>query len=128
MHMNDDIFHKINSEQADNIIELLKESLGENTVNMIDNHGININHLVRSIYLSKLCIRKREEKGISLKKASSNLKIPLYKLKYIETTGILDIELDILEKYIKYLGIEKEFNEWQKQNQDIYKEMGKKKR
>ena len=71
---------------------------------------------------------KREEKGISLKEASSNLKIPLYKLKYIETTGILDIELDILEKYIKYLGIEKEFNEWQKQNQDIYKEMGKKKR
>jgi hypothetical protein len=128
MHMNDDNFPKINSEQADNIVELVRDMFGENTVNMIDNHGININHLVRSMYLSKLCIRKREEKGISLKKASSNLKIPQYKLKYIETTGIVDIELDILEKYIQYLGIEKEFYEWQKQNQDIYKEMGKKKR
>lgn len=126
--MNDNKFPKITSEQADNIIELLKGSFGENTIKMIDDHGVNINHLVRSMFLSKLCIRKREEKGISIKDASSNLKIPQYKLKYIETTGILDIELGILEKYIKYLGIEKEFDEWKKQNQDIYKEMSKKKR
>ena len=66
--------------------------------------------------------RKREEKGLSLKEASAKVKIPQYKLKYIETTGILDIEHDILEKYIKFLGIEKEFDEWKKQNKDIYKE------
>ena len=121
-------FPNINSEQADNIVELAIDMFGEKTLNLIDKHGVNINHMVRFMYLSKLCQKTREEKGISIKDASSKLNIPQYELIYIEQSGIGDVGIAILEKYIKYLGLEKEFNSWAKQNDDLYKEIGKNKK
>ena len=77
------------------------------------------------MYISRLCQNKREEKGLTFKKISSQLKIPQYKLKYIEEDSISNIQPDILEKYIEFLGLKKEFDEWLKNNRDIYDELEK---
>ena len=122
--MDDNKFPSLNSKQADNLVELVKETFGTQTSRMLENSGLNMNHMVRFMYLSRLCQKTREEKGLSFKNISAKLKIPQYKLKYIEENGTGSINTDILEKYIKFLGLEKEFNKWLKQNKDVYEQLG----
>ena len=123
--MGDNKFPNLNSEQADNLVELVKEMFGEQGLKILEGSGLNVNNMVRFMYISRLCQKKREEKGLNLKTISSKLKIPQYKLKYIEESGMGNIDPDILEKYVKYLGLEKEFNEWLKQNKDVYEQLWK---
>ena len=123
--MGDNKFPNLNSEQADNLVELVKEMFGEQTSKILEGSGLNVNNMVRFMYISRLCQKKREEKGLGLKTISSKLKIPQYKLKYIEESGMGNINNDILGKYIKYLGLEKEFNEWLNQNEDVYEQLCK---
>ena len=123
--MGDKKFPNLNSEQADNLVELVKEMFGEQTSKILEGSGLNVNNMVRFMYISRLCQKKREEKGLDLKTISSKLKIPQYKLKYIEESGIGNVNTDVLEKYINYLGLEKEFNEWLNQNKDVYEKLYK---
>lgn len=123
--MADNKFPSLNSEQADNLVEVAKEMLGTQASKMLENYGLNINHMIRFMYISRLCQKTREENGFSLKNISSKLNIPQYELKYIEENGIGNINNDILGKYIKYLGLEKEFNEWLNQNEDVYEQLCK---
>lgn len=123
--MADNKFPNLNSEQADNLVELVKEMFGEQASKILEGSGLNVNNMVRFMYISRLCQKKREEKGLSLKTISSKLKIPQYKLKYIEESGIGNVNADILGKYIKYLELEKEFHEWLNQNKDVYEQLCK---
>ena len=123
--MGDDKFPNLNSEQADNLVEFVKEMLGEQASKIVEDSGLNVNNMVRFMYISRLCQKKREEKGLSLKTISSKLKIPQCKLKYIEESGIGNVNAGILGEYIKYLELEKEFNEWLNQNKDMYEQLCK---
>jgi len=60
--MNHNKFPQINSQQADNIVEYMKDMLGKKVTDVMDQSNLNMNHLVRFLYLSKLCQNTREEK------------------------------------------------------------------
>lgn len=122
--MNSNKFPNINSEQADNLVELVKEMFGTELSNMMGSSGININHLIRFLYISTLCREKRQEKGLSFKDVSAQLKVPQYRLKEIEENSIRNILPDVFDKYIDYLGLQNEFYEWLKENKDAYEELG----
>ena len=77
---------------ADKIVESVKGMLGEDMVDKMEGSGFNINYLVRFIPLSSLCRNRRKEKRLSIKKISSQLRIPQYKLKYIEEDSINHIQ------------------------------------
>jgi hypothetical protein len=126
--MGDNKFPNLNSEQADNLVGLVKEMFGGQASKTLEGSGLNVNYMVRFMYISRLCQKKREEKGLDLKTISSKLKVPQYKLKYIEESGIGNVNTDVLEKYINYLGLEKEFNEWLNQNKDVYEQLCKSKK
>ena len=50
------------------------------------------------------------------------------KLKDIEKSGVKTITVDILERYINFLGLNEWFNSWKKNNTDVYERLSKNKR
>jgi ribosome-binding protein aMBF1 (putative translation factor) len=115
-----DKFPKFKSQQADLISEAVRKFVGPQITDLFDDYGINVNHMIRFRYIAKLCQRTREEKSLSIKQASSKLKIPQYRLKAIERGGVKDIVPDHLERYIDFLEVRDEFNDWLKENKDAY--------
>ncbi len=119
----DDKIPSFTPEQTENIVELAKFQLGENIIKMTSELNINMHHLVRFLPVAKYCKKKREALNLSLKEIGSKLKIPQYKLKAIEETTLHEVKHEILIQYIKFLGIEKEFELWAQENQDIIEEI-----
>ena len=122
-HSDDNKIPSFNPEQTKNLVDLAKFQLGENITKMTSKLDINVEHLVRFLPLSKYCKKKREALNLSLKEIGSKLKVPNYKLKAIEETTLHAVKHEILIQYIKFLGIEKEFELWAQENQDILEEI-----
>ena len=99
--------------------------LGTDLANMIDESKANMNHLVRFMHISKLCQARREERGLSFKDISSQLNIHQYRLKAIEGNSIQSIAPAIFDRYIEFLELKDEFQEWLKENKDVYEEVGR---
>lgn len=77
--------------------------------------------------VSGMCLSQREKKGFTLKQIALSLKVPQYRLKYIESSSVKNISVDILEHYIDHLGLRKWFDEWKKCNLDVYERLSKRK-
>jgi len=100
---------------VDKIVEAmpnLKEALGKDDINAKD--------MIRFQFVSEMCRSEREKKGIAFKQIALSLKVPQYRLKYIESSSVKDINAVILESYIDYLGLRKWFNLWKRYNLDVY--------
>ena len=100
---------------TDKIVEVmpnLKEALGK--------YDINPKDMVRFQMVSEICRSEREKKGITFKQIALSLKVPQYRLKYIESSSVKNINAVILESYIDYLGLRKWFNLWKRHNLDVY--------
>lgn len=115
----------MNKEQAEILVNLMKERLGPEITSILNTTNLNTNHMIRFMYIGNLCQKTREEKELSLKDVSRKLKIPQYKLKDIESSYTHNIQPDILETYIQYLGLDKEMNQWLHNNKDVYEGLGK---
>lgn len=100
---------------VDKIVEVmpnLKEALGK--------YDINPKDMVRFQMVSEVCRSEREKKGITFKQIALSLKVPQYRLKYIESSSVKNINAVILESYIDYFGLRKWFNLWKRHNLDVY--------
>ena len=117
-------FRKFNSEEADFLVEKMREMLGPDINKIIDESGLNANHMFRFQYIAYICRKAREERGMSFKEISTELKIPQYRLKAVEKGVPESVESDILQKYIKFLGIQNEFEDWLRDNRDVYDGLG----
>ena len=96
----------------------LKEVLGK--------YDINPKDMIRFQMVSEMCRSEREKKGLTFKQISLNLKVPQYRLKDVESSSVRNIDVDILEDYINYLGLCKWFSSWKKHNMDVYNRLSKK--
>ena len=123
----ENLLKNLNPELADAMVEMMYERMGPELTAMISNAPFNPNHLFRYMYISQLCKKSREEKNLSIKEISKELKLPQYKVKYIEENSLNNIDTEILEKYIDHLGLRSEFDEWLVKNRDVYEELGKRK-
>lgn len=110
-------------EQTKNLVELANFQLGEKISSMTSEFNINIHHLIRFMPVAKYCQKKREALNLSFKEIGAKLKVPNYKLKAIEETTLHAVKHEILLQYVKFLGIEKEFELWAQENQDIIEEI-----
>lgn len=105
---------------TDKIVEVmpnLKEVLGK--------YNINPKDMIRFQMVSEMCRSEREKKGLTFKQISLNLKVPQYRLQYVESSSMTNIDADILENYINYLGLRKWFSSWKKHNMDVYNRLSK---
>ena len=90
-----------------------------------DKYGLRPKDMLRFQIVSETCRSQREKKGIAFKQASLALKVPQYRLKYIESSGVKYINAGILECYIDYLGLRDWFDSWKEYNLDVYKRLSK---
>lgn len=92
MSMDKEVFPAVNSEQADMIVQRVKQALGPHIAGMLTQYPLNIDFLVRFMRIAQLCQARREEKGLSVKDIASQLKVPQYRLKDIEKNSIGSIK------------------------------------
>ncbi len=107
---------------ADKVVEImpnLKEMAGKYDINMKD--------MIRFQLVSEKCRSEREKRGLAFKQIALSLKVPQYRLKYIESSSVKNINADILKRYIDYLGLRRWFNLWKKNNLDVYARLLKEK-
>jgi hypothetical protein len=115
----------IDDEMADFIAKGVFEILGSNFKEAVDKYDINMKDMIRFQLVSEMCRTKREKKGLTFRHIALTLKVPQYKLKYIESSNVKDINVDILEDYIDYLGLRRWFNAWKRHNLDVYKRLSR---
>ena len=100
---------------TDKIVEVMP-----NLKDVLDKYDIRPKDMIRFQVVSGMCRSQREKKGLNLKQIALSLKVPQYRLKYIESSSVKHISADILESYIDYLGLRKWFNLWKRHNLDVY--------
>ena len=105
---------------TDKIVEVMP-----NLKEVLDKYDINPKDIIRFQIVSEMCRSQREKKGLTFKQIALNLKVPQYRLKYIESSSVKNISANILENYIDYLGLRRCFDEWKKYNLDVYKRLSK---
>lgn len=76
--------------------------------------------LIRFMPVAERCKEAREGKSLSVKETASLLKVPQYCIKAIEDSRVTEIKPDVLEKNVDFLGLRKWFNQWIKNNRDVY--------
>lgn len=109
----------IDAEMAGYIVDKIVEAM-PNLKEALGKYDINPKDMVRFQMVSEMCRSEREKKGITFKQIVLSLKVPQYRLKYIESSSVKNINAVILESYIDYLGLRKWFNLWKRYNLDIY--------
>lgn len=107
---------------TDKIVEVMPNLKG-----VLDKYDISPKDMIRFQVVSETCRSQREKKGLTLKQVALSLKVPQYRLKYIESSSVKHISADILESYVDYLELRKWFNSWKKYNLDVYKRLSKRK-
>ncbi|OPX29471.1 MAG: hypothetical protein B1H08_03770 [Candidatus Omnitrophica bacterium 4484_171] len=107
---------------ADKIIEIMP-----NLKEMVGKYDINVKDVIRFQSVSEKCRSEREKRGFAFKQIALSLKVPQYWLKYIESSSVKNINVDILKRYIDYLGLRRWFNLWKKNNLDVYARLSKEK-
>lgn len=116
----------IDAEMAEYITDKIVEGIPYLKV-ALDKYDINPEDMIRFQMVSEMCRNEREKKGFTFKQIASSLKVSQYRLKYIESSSVKNINADILESYIDYLDIRKWFNLWKKHNLDVYNRLAKEK-
>lgn len=115
----------IDAKLADFLAKGVLEVLGPNVAEIANKCGINLRDMIRFQPVSEMCHKERENKVLTFKQVALGLKAPQYKLKYIESSSLKNINADILESYIDYLGLRRWFNAWKKNNLDVYNRISK---
>jgi len=115
----------MNDEAAGYIVDMIIGSM-PNLKKAFDKYDINPKGMIRFKPVSEMCQNGREKKGLAFKQIALSLKVPQYRLKDIESSSVKNIKVDILEKYIDYLGLRDWFKLWKKHNLDVYNRLLKK--
>ena len=70
------------------------------------------------------CKEAREKMGLTVKQAAEQMKVPQYRLQAVEENRS-EIRVDILERYIEFLGLREWFSTWVANNLDVYQRIEK---
>jgi hypothetical protein len=81
--------------------------------------------LIRFMPVAERCKEARKEKSLSIKETASLLNVPQYRIKAIEDSRVTEIKHDVLQKNIDFLGLQKWFKRWLKNNADVYQRIQK---
>jgi hypothetical protein len=99
--------------------EFLRENLDTSFSRKAKEYGINFEDMIRFHPLSQKIQEKRILLDLSIKDVSKQLKIPQYKLKYIENSSVKNIDIKILQDYVKLLKLDNWYKEWLKANPEF---------
>jgi ribosome-binding protein aMBF1 (putative translation factor) len=81
--------------------------------------------LIRFGPVSDRCKQAREEKSLTIKQISTDMKIPQYRIRDVEKGHLRYIQLQALERYVDFLSISEWFALWKDKNKGVYKRLNK---
>lgn len=108
----------INDKTAENAIDIIDSALGKKITSILGREYSK--DMIRFHPVGEECAKIKEQKGLSVKQIAAQMKIPQYRLKAIEKTDLIYIQLAVLERYIDFLGMREWFNAWVCENTDVY--------
>lgn len=73
--------------------------------------------------VAQRCKAGREQRGLGLKEVAASLRVPQYRVRSIEEGHIKQVEGDVLQQYVRYLGLANWFKRWLQANQDLAKQL-----
>jgi hypothetical protein len=82
-----------------------------------------VERTVRMIPLGVRCSEAREQLGASLKDIARQLRVPQYRLRAIESGSPREVRLDVLQKYIVFLRLERWYAKWRRANGALLAEL-----
>ena len=112
----------LNDQEAGFVAEKIIDAFGAGFADLVNQFGgiERQKDLIRFMPVAERCKEAREGKSLSIKETASLLKIPQYRIKTIECGRVTEIESDVLEKYIDFLGLRRWFNQWIRRKTDVH--------
>ena len=96
--------------------DAVKKLLGEDILEYAQKAGIKIEDTIRFHSVASKCREQRKSLQLTLKDVSLKLKVPQYKLRFIEKGSIRNIDPKILFQYLNYLDLNDWFQDWLESN------------
>lgn len=109
--------------EAQTVAKLIRAALGEEIAQTMASLGIDAEATIRFGAVAHRCKTLREHRGLSLKEVAARLRVPQYRIRSIEEGYIRQVEGDVLQQYVRYLGLANWFRRWIQANQDLAKQL-----
>jgi len=116
--------HILSEDEVEEMTRLLSEILREDFPHLPEEALDKVEENVRLEPLRKRFQSAREYRGLSIKEAAAQLKVPQYRLKAIEELNVSEIKPDIFRKYSALLGLDDWVSEWAAANKKLAAEIG----
>jgi hypothetical protein len=100
-------------------VEFLRSNLGQHPFF----NRPQVERTVRMLPLGTRCAEARERIGASVKDVARELRVPQYRVRAIESGSLRQIQLEVLEKYISFLGLQRWYGKWRAANQALLGEL-----
>ncbi len=113
----------LTEEQIELLVDNIHLVFGREMVDQMKNTGINFEEILRLSSLGAKSQEVREKRGLAIKEVAAQLKVPQYRLKAIEEHRENEILPEVLERYIKFLKIEKWYKKWAEANPKVSKKL-----
>lgn len=111
---------KILSEGEVRIVTLeLEKVLGHMLGELSHRYGFEIEDSVRFGAVANRLREAREARGMDVKAAAKAVRVPQYRLRYIEECSVKNLRASDLRAYIEFLGSEKWFAQWTRANKKL---------
>lgn len=102
----------------------MREFMGATFGALSDEYGLSIEDTLRFQSLAFRLAEARTAKGLTLKEAAAALKVPKYRLDYIENASVENISHEIALRYVEFLGLTRWLSKWKKANPELSERMG----
>ena len=109
----------LTDEQVTQARRLLDSVLAESLPKPSRARRAHVEDTVRWIAVGARCERARRELGCSLREAAQALRVPQYRIKAIESTRLEEVQPDVLQAYVSYLGLQRWYLKWSRANPEL---------
>ncbi len=104
---------------SDAAVEFLRRNLGDHPFFT----RTRVERTVRMLPLAARCSEARERLGASVKDVARQLRVPQYRVRAIESGSLREIRLEVLQKYIVFLGLQRWYAKWRRGNAALLGEL-----
>lgn|SRR3989338_7694945 len=114
----------ISDKEASQLVSLMNAAFGfKHITSLIGRQRSKDSIRFRPVEVS--CREARERMGLTIKQAARQMKVQQYRLHGAEGDISGEINLEVLERYIDFLGLREWFDMWVASNPDVYKRIEK---
>jgi DNA-binding Xre family transcriptional regulator len=114
----------LTDEEVSEVGESAQDALGADIVKLMRSLGLEPEESARMSSLANRVSEARCKRGLSVKEAAAQMKMPQYRLKDIEAGMVNRIRGDVLEQYVRFLGLKRWVAKWAAANPDLATKLG----